>query len=101
MIVAIVRFSLPQALTVAEAAASFEPGAPAYQTVPGLIRKHYLLGEGGLVGGGVYLWESRAHAEALYDEAWRAKLLARYGAEPRVEYFDSPVTVDPSAVIVG
>ncbi len=101
MIVAIVRFALPRALTVAEAAAAFEPGAPAYQTVPGLIRKHYLLGEDGMVGGGVYLWESKAHAKALYDDAWRAKISARYGAEPRVEYFNSPVTVDPSAVIVG
>ena len=40
-------------------------------------------------------------AEALYDEAWRGKLAARYGSEPQITYYDSQVTVDPSSIIVG
>lgn len=100
MIVAVVRFPLDPPLSSAEAAAAFEASAPNYQNVPGLVRKHYLLGEGGHVGGGVYLWESQAAAEALYDDAWRARLEARYGHAPSVEYYESAVTVDPDRIEV-
>ncbi|MGH9134452.1 MAG: YdhR family protein [Ilumatobacteraceae bacterium] len=101
MIVAVVRFPLDPPLSPPDAAAAFEASAPSYQNVPGLMRKHYLLGEGGNVGGGVYLWESRAAAEALYDDAWSARIEARYGQAPVVEYFESAVTVDPDRIEVG
>jgi len=100
MIVAVVNFALPAPLSTDEARAMFEASAPAYQNVDGLRRKHYLLADGGRSAGGVYLWESRRQAEALYDDAWRARLTARYGAEPQVTYYESPVTVDPSAITV-
>jgi hypothetical protein len=98
MIVAIVRFTLPKSLSVDEARATFEPGAPAYQTIPGLRRKHYLIAEDGLVAGGVYLWDSRAQAEVVYNDEWRERLTKRYGAAPVVEYFHSPLTVDPAGI---
>ena len=71
MIVAVVRFPLDPPLSMVDAAALFEASAPSYQQVPGLLRKHYLVAPDGSAGGGVYLWESREAAEALYDEAWR------------------------------
>jgi hypothetical protein len=49
----------------------------------------------------VYLWDSRAQAEALYDTAWSERIAARYGAPPTVEYFESPVTVDAESIQVG
>lgn len=101
MIVAVVRFPLDPPLSSADAEAAFEASAPNYQNVPGLLRKHYLLGDGGHIGGGVYLWESRAAAEALYDDAWRARLEERYGHAPTVEYYESAVTVDPDRIEVG
>lgn len=101
MIVAVVRFPLEPPLSAAAAAAAFAASAPNYQHVPGLMRKHYLLGDGGHVGGGVYLWESREAAEALYDDAWRARLEARYGSAPTVEYYESAVTVEPDRIEVG
>ena len=100
MIVAVVRFPLDPPLSSADAAELFEASAPKYQNVPGLLRKHYLLGDDGLVGGGVYLWESRAAAEALYDDAWRAALEQRYGHPPTIEFYESPVTVDPDRIEV-
>lgn len=100
MIVAIVRFPLSPSLSADDVRASFEASAPSYQALPGLIRKHYLRAEDGSVGGGVYLWESRAAAEAVYDEAWLARLTERFGAAPSVEYFESPVTVDPDRITV-
>ncbi len=101
MIVAVVRFSLPAPMTVAEATATFEASAPGYQNIPGLRRKHYLLSDDGRTAGGVYLWETREQAEALYDERWQARVAARYGAPPSVELFESPVTVDASEIAVG
>ena len=101
MIVAVVNFSLPAPLSTDEARAMFEASAPSYQNVDGLRRKHFLLADDGRSAGGVYLWDSREQAEALYDAAWRARLAARYGSEPQVTYYDSPVTVDPSSIIVG
>lgn len=53
------------------------------------------------MGGGVYLWETREAAEALYDDAWRERLAQRYGRPPQVEYFESPVTVDPMGITTG
>ena len=101
MIVAVVRFPLDPPLSSSDAAAMFEASAPKYQNVPGLLRKYYLLGDEGRVGGGVYLWENRDAADALYDEAWRTGLESRYGHPPMIEYFESPVRVDPDTIEVG
>lgn len=96
-VTAIVRFTLPEGTTREEVTAAFEKSAPLYRDVQGLTRKYYLVSEDGRTGGGVYLFESRADAERLYDDAWRAGLRERLGVEPRVEYFDSPVIVDNEA----
>lgn len=96
-VTAIVRFSLPESTTRANVVAAFEASAPLYRGVAGLIRKYYLLSEDARSGGGVYLFESREDAERLYDDAWRAGIRERLGAEPTIEYFDSPVIVDNAA----
>lgn len=94
MIIAITAFKLPEPITGDEARRIFLGTAPTYQGVPGLLRKHYVLSEDGLTAGGVYLWHSREEAEALYTDAWRAFVRGKYGTDPVVTYFDSPVTVD-------
>ncbi len=101
MIVAIVRFPLRPSMSADDVRASFETSAPTYQALPGLLRKHYLRAEDGSVGGGVYLWESKQAAEAVYDEAWRRRLTERFGEPPSIEYFESPVTVEPDQIVVG
>lgn len=101
MIVAIVRFPLPAGMTADAARQSFEGSAPSYQGLPGLHRKYYLRSEDGSEGGGVYLWESREAAEAVYDDAWRARLTERFGAAPQVEFLECPVVVDPEQIVVG
>jgi Putative mono-oxygenase ydhR len=101
MIVAVVRFTLPDPMTEAQARDAFTASAPTYQTIPGLRRKHYLLSDDGRTAGGVYLWDTREQAEATYDAAWRERLTERYGAAPTVEWFTSPVTVDPTSIMVS
>ncbi|TAK75756.1 MAG: monooxygenase [Aquabacterium sp.] len=94
MIIAITRFQLPKPITLPEARRIFLSTAPTYQGVPGLFRKHYFLTPEGDAAGGVYLWNSRAEAEALYTAQWRAFVREKYGTEPSVTYLDSPVVVD-------
>lgn len=94
MIIAMTAFKLPQPITTEEARRVFLGTAPTYQGVPGLFKKHYVLSEDGGTAGGVYLWNSREEAEALYTNAWRAFVAEKYGTEPTVTFFDSPVTVD-------
>ena len=93
MITAIVRFKAPDGATLAKATEMFKGTAPNYQGMPGLVRKYYLFGEDGTAGG-VYLWESREAAERVYNDEWRAMLTERYGSEPEVLYYESPVIVD-------
>ena len=97
MITAVVQFSLPKPVSLEEAARTFETTAPKYQNLPGLVRKYYLRSEDGTRAGGVYLWESRAAAEAVYTGEWKARVKSVYGSEPEIAFFDTPVIVDNQA----
>jgi len=94
MITTITTFELPKPITREEARRTFLSTAPKYLGVPGLIRKYYLWSEDGGTVGGVYLWNSRAEADAMYTEEWRAFVREKYGTEPSVTYLESPVIVD-------
>lgn len=93
MITAIVRFKLPPTVKLQDAAELFKGSAPKYRALPGLVRKYYLYNQSG-IGGGVYLWESRAAAGRVYTAEWKKMIADRYGAEPEITYFDTPVVVD-------
>jgi hypothetical protein len=94
MITAIVRFKLPAGTTSDKATEMYRASSKKYENLPGLVRKYYLFDPKTGEAGGVYLWESRAAADAVYTPAWKADLTRRYGMEPQVSYFDSPVIVD-------
>jgi hypothetical protein len=94
MITAITTFKLPKPITREEARTIFLSTAAKYQGVPGLVRKVYVLSEDGSTVGGIYLWNSRVDADAMYTESWRAFVREKYSTEPSVTYFDSPVVVD-------
>jgi hypothetical protein len=93
MITAVVRFPLRQGTTLEAATEMFERSAPNYRGVAGLIRKYYLFGED-RVGGGVYLWESREAADRLYTDAWKKTIVERFGAEPKITFYETPVIVE-------
>jgi len=94
MITAFVQFKIPAPMSREQAKEVFMSTAPKYQAAPGLIRKYYLLSEVGGTAGGVYLWRSREDAESLYTEEWKNFVKGKYGAEPTIVYFHSPVIVD-------
>lgn len=94
MITVINTIRLPEPITRDEARTLFLSTAPKYRQVPGLLRKCYIRSEDGGTVGGIYLWNSRAEAEALYTAQWCAFVRDRYGAEPSITYLDTPVVVD-------
>ncbi|KIZ41724.1 MULTISPECIES: YdhR family protein [Rhodopseudomonas] len=94
MITTVVQFHLATPISLDEATRRFEGSAPKYQKLPGLIRKYYIRSEDGRSAGGVYLWESRQAAEAVYGGEWRDRVAKLYGAEPVIAWFDTPVIVD-------
>ena len=94
MIVSILTYKLPKRWTLEEATAVFKSTAPKYLRMPGLLRKHYGLAEEGDCVRAIYLWKSKADAEACYTPEWKATVTAKYGAAPEILYAAVPVTVD-------
>ena len=94
MITTITQFRLQEPISLDEAREIFLSTAPKYRDVAGLRRKCYLFADDGVTVGGVYLWDSRAHAEAMYTDSWRAFVTDKYGTEPEVTWFETPVVVD-------
>ncbi len=94
MIIVINTIPLPEPITRDEARMIFLSTAPKYQDVAGLVRKCYVLSPDGSTAGGIYLWDSRVEADAMYTESWKAFVREKYGAEPSLTYLECPVIVD-------
>jgi hypothetical protein len=50
----------------------------------------------GRLGGGVYLWQSRADADAFYTGPWLQGIRERYGMDPEIRYFYTAAVTDNS-----
>src|SRR3990167_5336170 len=94
MITAIVNFKLPDGIDAKKAAELFKGSAPKYRGMKGLVRKYYLFDADKRIGGGVYLWKSRAEAEAVYTPQRHAYIAERCGPPADLRYFGTSVIVD-------
>ena len=94
MITAIVNFKLPPEIDARKVTDLFKSSAPKYRGMQGLVRKYYLFDSESRIGGGVYLWKTRADAEAVYTPQWKAYIAERYGTPPDIRYFETSVVVD-------
>ena len=94
MITTLVQFKLPEPISAEQAKEVFLSTAPKYASVPGLLRKQYLISDDGRTAGGVYLWQSRGDAERLYTDEWKKFVVDKYGSEPVINWFVTPVVVD-------
>ena len=93
MITAIVQYKLPPSIDLNACAEHFRNIAPGFRSVPGLVRKQFIYAEDGWAGG-VYLWQSRADAEAFYSGAWLDGIRERYGMDPQIKYFHTACVTD-------
>ncbi|HEU0216771.1 MAG TPA: YdhR family protein [Stellaceae bacterium] len=95
MITAIVQYRLPPSISQADCAAHFRKIAAGFRTVPGLIRKQFIYAEDGWAGG-VYLWKTRADADAFYSGPWLDGIRERYGMDPQIKFFNTACVTDNS-----
>src|SRR6187402_2155571 len=95
MITAIVQYKLPPSISLDDCAAHFRKIAAGLREVPGLVRKQFIYAEDGWAGG-VYLWQSRAAAQAFYTGPWLDGIRERYGMEPQIKFFETACIADNS-----
>lgn len=96
MITAIVQFKVGIDANRDEMLTDIENAAPRFRNVGRLIRKNFLYDQQRGLRGGVYTWESREAAETFHAAggAWRQAIVDRYGVEPEISWFETPVLVD-------
>jgi hypothetical protein len=92
----LVDIAAPASISRPMIEAGMERSKPTYQAIPGLIRKYFTIGTDGSFGG-MYLWTDRPAAQAWFSSAWRTRVIATYGSDPKVTYFDVPIVLDGMA----
>jgi len=100
MISELVSFALPPGMTREEVIEGMREVAPNWQRNPDLIRKTFLYDPQAGQTGALYLWPDRESAERAHDEAWRARIRAKYGSEPVIRYFETPLVVDNALGVI-
>jgi hypothetical protein len=91
---------LPRGIDLDHLRAGFYAAAPLFEDVPGLVRKHFLISDNGRTAGGVYVWEDRDAATSFLTRVLAPLAFEKFGVEPTVEFFESPLTVE-SAIPVA
>ena len=99
MTTSITRFPLPAGLVRETNEQALKNVAPEFKTVPGLLRKYFLLSADGRTCGGVYLWTSLAEARAFSEGPLRAMVRGKFSVEPEISYYDTPVIVENVTVV--
>ena len=94
MITVIVEFKLPEPITRDQAREIFLSTASKYKGMSGLMRKYYFMSQDGSKAGGIYLWKSKADADRIYTQDWKAFVRGKYGSDPSLTYLECPVIVD-------
>ena len=84
----------PAGLTKEKADRLFADVAEMYVGVPGLVRKYFGYSEDGETIVGIYLWRSKAEAEAFYNPDWIAGVTSRWGVMPTRSDWQVPQVVE-------
>jgi hypothetical protein len=95
MITELVFIDLPKGTTRSQALAMYRQTAESWRVNTDLVGKYCFFDEERSIGGGVYIWPSRAEAERWHGDAYKEKVLSVYGAPPRIQILDALIHVDP------
>src|SRR5687768_16583600 len=90
-------YAVPPQLTEALIRQQFAAVADRYLGIPGLVRKYFGLSEDGARVVGIYLWTSKAAADAFYTPEWIAGVTERWGAMPVKTEWIVPVVAESAA----
>lgn len=99
MVTVIVNFPLPDGMSLEEFNSRMKRSVPQFQSMPGLVRKSYIVDAKTRVGGGAYTFASRQEAEAYFSDAFVKAVTAAYG-KPDIRYFDTLIQIDNEHKVV-
>jgi hypothetical protein len=97
---AIVRVARPWYAPAALVRSRFHDAVPEYEGYKPLDSKFFILTDDGRFGG-IYLWRSRADADAFYSEAWRRGIRERRGADADLLLFQVRTVLEGRALPRG
>jgi hypothetical protein len=87
-------YQMPAGQSADAIAELFGKTADIYIGVPGLIRKYFGHSDDLRSVVGIYLWESKAHADAFYSPEWIAGVKSRWGSLPAKAEWVVPQVVE-------
>jgi hypothetical protein len=98
MITVIVKYTIAGNPPREQVAPMLKQGAETmFKGMPHLYSKQFCYDESQGLGLSVYLWDSRANAEAFFNEAFLEEFKKNMGCVPEVALYDNLVTVDNRA----
>ena len=75
-------YRMPAGHSAVQITELFAKTANIYIGVPGLIRKYFGFSDDRLAVVGIYLWETKEHANEFYSPEWIAGVTSRWGSMP-------------------
>jgi hypothetical protein len=87
-------YKMPPGYSAEQIRDLFAKTADIYIGVPGLVRKYFGHSGDRLSVVGIYLWESKAHADAFYSPEWIAGVKSRWGSMPAKAEWQVPQVVE-------
>ena len=87
-------FKVPASTAKAKLVETINATAHTYEGIPGLIRKYYGIAPDGASLVGIYLWDSKAAADAFYTPEWVAMVTKRWAAPPVRQEWETPMAVE-------
>ena len=94
MITEYILFTLPAGITREAVIQGMHDVVPRWLGRPALIRKTFVYDAAANQAGAFYLWQNIEAAKLAHDEAWRQGIRDKYGSEPVVRYFETPLVID-------
>jgi hypothetical protein len=87
-------FKVPAGTSKTQLVETINATAYTYQGIAGLIRKYYGIAPDGGSLVGIYLWASKAAADAFYTVEWFAMVTQRWGVPPQRQEWETPMVVE-------
>lgn len=75
-------YKMPPGYSADQITNLFAKTAHIYVGISGLVRKYFGFFDDRLSVVGIYLWETKAHADAFYSPEWIAGVTSRWGSMP-------------------
>jgi hypothetical protein len=94
MITDIVFIDLPPGISRAKLMELYNRTAPKWATNEDLIEKYYFFDEENSLGGGIYIWKTRAAQQRWHGPGYQEMVREMYGAPPRIQVLEAMIRVD-------